>query len=282
MIDWGHEHISVRKQCALLGLPPSSLYYHARPDSELNLSLMELIDRKYLETPFYGSRRMTVFLRGQGYDINRKRVVRLMQTMGIEAIYPKPNLSRRNLEHRIYPYLLRGKEITRPNEVWSADITYVPMRSGFMYLVAIIDWFSRYVLSWRLSNDMGVEFCLEALMEAIDVNGIPSIFNTDQGSQFTSSAFVGAIESHGILVSMDGKGRALDNVFIERLWRSVKYEDVYLNGGYANGKEGQKRLGDYFRFYNYDRPHQSLEYRTPYTVHFMESDLVSGKPAVAL
>jgi putative transposase len=267
LVDWEHNSLGIKKQCELLGLSPGALYYQPRPESELNLSLMALIDRQYLNTPFYGSRRMTVVANNNGYDVNRKRVARLMKVIGIEAIYPKPNLSKRNPEHVVYPYLLRGRKIERPNDVWSADITYIPMKHGFMYLVAIIDWYSRYVLSWKLSNDLGVEFCLDALKDAIKYNGVPTIFNVDQGPQFMARDFIKEVESNGILMSMDGRGRALDNIFIERLWRSLKYEDVYLNGGYADGKEGYQRLRNYFRFYNYERPHQSLEYRTPFSVH---------------
>ena len=266
-IDWGHSDISIRKQCLLLGLSHGALYYEPRPESEMNLAIMALIDKQYMETPFYGSRRMTVVANNNGYDVNRKRVARLMDVMGIEAIYPKANLSKRRLDHKVYPYLLRDRKITRKNDVWSTDITYIPMKYGFMYLVAIIDWYSRFVLSWRLSNDLCTEFCLEALAEAFEMHGTPTIFNTDQGPQFTASAFVKMVEGNGVLMSMDGRGRALDNIFIERLWRSVKYEEVYLNGGYVDGREARQRLGKYFLFYNYDRPHQSLEYKKPFEIH---------------
>jgi putative transposase len=218
LVDPGHPEISVRRQCELLGLPRSTFYYQAVPESVENLALMRLIDEQYLRTPFYGSRRMHLWLRDQQHEVNRKRVQRLMRRMGLEAIYPKPKLSVGGVGHKIYPYLLRGVEVVRANQVWGTDITYVPMRHGFLYLVAVLDWYSRMVLSWRLSNSLDVQFCLEALEEALTI-GTPEIFNTDQGSQFTSEEFVGRLESAGVSVSMDGKGRALDNVFVERLWR---------------------------------------------------------------
>lgn len=227
---------------------------------------MRLIDEQYLKAPFFGSRKMTEYLRREGYQLNRKRVQRLMHLMGIEAIYPKPKTSQARLEHKVYPYLLRGLQITEPNQVWSADITYVPMPRGFLYLVAVIDWFSRYVLSWQLSNTLEGLFCLEALKAALQL-GRPTIFNTDQGVQFTAHAFTSCLEGHQIQVSMDGRGRALDNVFVERLWRSVKYEDVYLNA-YENGLALYKGLSSYFRFYNEERPHQSLGYLCPAEVHY--------------
>jgi putative transposase len=217
----------VRRQCELLGLARSSCYYEAIPESAENLRLMRLIDEQYLKTPFYGSRRMAWWLGTQEEAVNRKRVQRLMRSMGIEAIYPKPNLSKPDREHRIYPYLLRDVEASGVDEVWSTDITYVPMRRGFLYLAAVIDGFSRCVLSWRLSNSLEGSFCLEVLDEALS-GGRPKIFNTDQGSQFTANAFTGRLEDAGVAVSMDGRGRALDNVFVERLWRSLKYEEVYL------------------------------------------------------
>ena len=222
---------------------------------------MRQIDEQYLRTPFFGSRRMAVHL-----AVNRKRAGRLMRLMGLEAIYPRPKTTMRCAEHRVYPYLLRGVEVVRPNQVWSSDITYVPMACGFLYLVAVMDWYSRYVLSWRLSNTLDGGFCLEALEEALTIQ-TPEIFNTDQGVQFTARAFTGRLESAGVAVSMDGQGRAIDNVFVERLWRSVKYEEVYLKD-YQSGGEAEDGLGSYFRFYGEERPHQSLGYRTPAAVYF--------------
>jgi putative transposase len=209
---------------------------------------------------------MTVVLQNLGYRVNRKRVQRLMRLMGIEAIYPKPNTSKSTPGHRIYPYLLRGLAVERVNQVWSIDITYVPMRQGFLYLVALIDWHSRYVLSWRLSNTLDVSFCLEALQEALESFGTPEIFNSDQGSQFTSAAFTGVLLEHGVAISMDGRGRCLDNVFVERLWRSVKYEEVYLKA-YSDGLEAYRGIGAYLQFFNRQRPHQSLDYQTPEAVY---------------
>jgi putative transposase len=258
--------LSVRRQCELLGVNRSSVYYEPVPESELNLKLMRLIDEQYTRRPFYGSRKMTVWLQGQHQEVNRKRVQRLMRLMGIEAIFPTRNLSRRNPEHEVYPYLLRGLTIDRPNQVWATDITYIRMARGFLYLVAVMDWFSRYVLSWRLSNTLDTSFCVEALDEALTVYPQPSIFNSDQGSQFTAADFVGRLKQVGIQISMDGRGRALDNVFVERLWRTVKYEEVYLND-YEDGFDADGRLGRYFLFYNVERPHQSLSYRTPASVY---------------
>ena len=222
---------------------------------------MKLIDRQYLATPFYGARRIAAWLKNQGYRVNRKRVRRLMQVMGLKAIYRHPRTSQPAPGHKIYPYLLSGMEITRPNQVWAADITYIPMARGFLYLVAIIDWYSRYVLSWRLSNTLDDSFCVEALEEALR-KGRPDIFNTDQGAQFTGEAFTGLLQQHEVRISMDGKGRYSDNLFIERLWRTVKYEEVYIKA-YQNGRDARVGIGDYFRFYNTERPHQALGYRTP-------------------
>ena len=226
---------------------------------------MRLIDEQYTARPFYGSRRMTVWLNEQGEEVNRKRVQRLMRVMGLEAIYPKPRLSQAGKGHRIYPYLLRGVTVERRDQVWSTDITYVPMASGFMYLAAVIDWYSRYVIAWRLSNTLDGSFCLEMLEEALR-RGRPEVFNTDQGAQFTAAAFTGRLESAGVAVSMDGRGRALDNVFVERLWRSVKYEDIYIRG-YDTVPGLHHGLASYFAFYNDERPHQSLDYRTPAAVY---------------
>jgi putative transposase len=243
----------------------SSCYYEAVPESAANLALMRRIDEEYLRRPYYGSRRMTVWLRGQGEEVNRKRVQRLMRVMGLEAIYPKRRTSVPGAGHKIYPYLLRNLRVTRPDQVWGTDITYVPLRCGFLYLLAILDWYSRYVVSWRLSNTLDGDFCLEALEEALQ-KGRPEIFNSDQGSQFTSREFTGRLESAGVAISMDGRGRALDNVFVERLWRTVKYEEVYLHD-YATGVECYTGLAAYLRFYCEERPHQALAYRTPGAVY---------------
>jgi putative transposase len=255
----------VRRQCELLGLSRSSLYYEPVPEAPDNLRLMRIIDQEYTAHPFYGSRKMTRWLVQQGEAINRKRVQRLMRLMGLEAIYPKPKLSTPGRGHRIYPYLLRNVSIDRADQVWSTDITYVPLSSGFMYLAAIIDWFSRYVLAWRLSNTLDGWFCQEMLDEALS-RGQPEVFNTDQGVQFTAEAWTGRLELAGVAVSMDGRGRCLDNVFVERLWRSVKYEDIYLRG-YETVPQLIEGLGRYFPYYNEERPHQSLEYRTPGSVY---------------
>lgn len=257
--------IAMSRQCQLIGLPRSTLYYEPASETTENLMYMNLIDRQYTKTPFYGSRRMAVWLCQQGYEVNRKRIQRLMRIMGLEAIYPRPNTSAAVKAHRVYPYLLRDMEIIRPNQVWSTDITYIPMDSGFMFLVAVIDWFSRYVLSWRLSNTLDAAFCLEALDAALKL-GKPEIFNTDQGAQFTCNSFTGRLEQHGVKISMDGKGRALDNVFVERLWRTVKYEDIYLKN-YRTGVALHEGVGSYFRFYNRERPHQALDYKTPASVY---------------
>jgi len=261
VVDRKHPSLSVVCQCKLLGISRSGLYYKPAEISQEDLALMKLIDRQFLATPFYGARRMAVWLKNQGYRVNRKHVRRLMQVMGLKAVYRRPRTSKPAPCHKVYPYLLSGMEITRPNQVWAADITYIPMARGFLYLVVIMDWYSRYVLSWRLSNTLDAGFCVDALEEALR-KGRPDIFNTDQGAQFTSEAFTGLLEQHGIKISMDGKGRYSDNLFIERLWRTVKYEEVYLRA-YQDGKEARVAIGDYFRFYNTERPHQSLGYRTP-------------------
>lgn len=264
-IEPNHRELSIRRQCQLLGLNRSSWYRTPAGESAENLALMRMIDEQYLRTPFYGSRNMTFWLTQQGYVVNRKRVQRLMRIMGLEAIYPRPSTTRRNLEHRIYPYLLRDVAILRPNQVWSTDITYIPLARGYGYLTAVLDWYSRYVLSWELSRTLDGEFCLAALEQALAV-GSPEIFNTDQGSQFTSQAFTGRLERAGVAISMDGRGRALDNVFVERLWRSVKYEDVYLKE-YPSWESLTAGLGSYFTFYCHERPHQSLGNRTPAAVY---------------
>ena len=256
-----HPDLSLACQCALLGISRSSLYYQPTHAKVKDLELMTLMDRQYLKTPFYGSRRMSVWLRREGYLVNRKRVRRLMRVMGIEAIYRRPNTSRPSPENKVYPYLLRGLEVSGVNQVWMADITYIPMARGFLYLVAIMDWYSRYVLAWRLSNTLDADSCVDALEEALR-QGKPQIFNTDQRSQFTSEAFTSMLLEHGIRISMDGKGRYIDNIFVERLWRSVKYEEVYLKA-YQNVPEARAGIGAYLRFYNHERPHQALGYQTP-------------------
>jgi len=261
MVDRRHPSLSVVRQCILLDISRSGLYYQPKEISEEDLALMKLIDRQYLATPFYGARKIAAWLKKQEYGVNRKRVRRLMRTMGLKAIYRRPRTSQPAPGHKIYPYLLSGMKITRPNQVWASDITYIPMARGFLYLVAIIDWYSRYVLSWRLSNTLDAGFCIEALQEALR-KGKPEIFNTDQGSQFTGEAFTGLLEQYGVRISMDGKGSYNDNLFIERLWRTVKYEEVYLKA-YENGRDARACIGDYFRFYNTKRPHQALGYRTP-------------------
>jgi len=261
VVDRRHPSLSVVRQCKLLDISRSSLYYKSIGVSHDDLTLMKLIDRQYLATPFYGARKIAAWLKSQGQRVNRKRVRRLMCVMGLKAIYRRPRTSKPAAGHKIYPYLLSGLKITRPNQVWAADITYIPMARGFLYLVAIIDWYSRYVLSWRLSNTLDAGFCVEALEEALR-KGKPEIFNTDQGAQFTSEAFTGLLEQHGVRISMDGKGSYNDNLFIERLWRTVKYEEVYLKA-YPDGRDARISLGNYFRFYNTERPHQALGYRTP-------------------
>jgi putative transposase len=254
--------LSLRRQCQLLGLNRAALYYQAAAVDAYELELMALLDRQYLRTPFYGTRRMTAWLQTQGHAVNRKRVQRLMQRMGLAAIYQRPRTSRPASAHRIYPYLLRGLRIERVHQVWAADITYIPMARGFLYLVAVMDWVSRYVLAWRLSNLLDADFCIEALEEALR-QGRPEIFNTDQGSQFTGDGFTGVLRGHGVAISMDGRGRFADNIFVERLWRSLKYEEVYLRA-YENVAQARHGIAAYFEFYNHQRLHQALGYRTPH------------------
>ena len=261
LVEPDQPEISVRRQCDLLGVNRSVLYYEPVGESQENLMLMRLLDKEYTRHPFYGSRRLTAWLWTQGHEVNRKRVVRLMEVMGLEAVYPKPRLSQPGDGHKIYPYLLRNVEVTRVNQVWSTDITYIPMASGFVYLVAVMDWFSRFVLSWALSLTMELDFCLVALKRAFRW-GRPEIFNSDQGSQFTARRFTAELESRGVAVSMDGRGRCMDNIFIERLWRSLKYEEVYLRD-YPRVPDAQAGIGRWVQFYNQERLHQSLDYRTP-------------------
>jgi putative transposase len=261
LVDWDHADVSVRRQCELLGVNRAGLYYEPLGENEENVRLMRLMDEQYTRAPFYGSRKMTAWLVTQGFKVNRKRVSRLMALMGLEAVYPKPKLSQPGAGHKIYPYLLRGVAVERVNQVWSTDITYIRMAQGFVYLVAVLDWFSRFVLSWALSLTMEIDFCIEALKRALR-RGRPEIFNSDQGSQFTSEKFTAELEAKEIAISMDGRGRCMDNIFIERLWRSLKYEEVYLKD-YRSVTEARTGIETYFQFYNQERLHQSLQYRTP-------------------
>ncbi len=276
MVDREHPKLPIMRQCALLGVSRSSVYYRPRTASEEDLFLMGEIDRQYLETPFYGSRRMRAWLERRGIRVNRKRVQRLMRVMGLRAIYRKPGTSRSTPGAKVYPYLLSKASITRPNQVWAADITYLPMARGFLYLVAIMDWHSRYVVAWRLSNTLETGFCTEVLEEALG-KGKPEVFNTDQGSQFTSLEFTQVLQDRGVRISMDGRGRYSDNIFVERLWRTVKYEEVHLKA-YADAREAGRELGDYFRFYNHLRPHQALGYRTPAEVFHGELGVLEEEP----
>ena len=260
--------LSISRQCGLLGLSRASFYYEPAGETAENLAIMRLLDAEYTRHPFYGSRRMAAWLGTQGYSVNRKRAQRLMRLMGLEAIYPKPRLSVASKEHEKYPYLLTNVNIVRPNQVWSTDITYIRLREGFIYLVAVIDWYSRYVLAWETSNTLDSDFCVAALDAALQA-GCPEIFNTDQGCQFTSRLFTQHLKNRGIAISMDGRGRALDNIFIERLWRSLKYEEVYIKD-YDDVPCAVRSLGAYLRFYNHTRLHQALNYRTPHAVHHAE------------
>ena len=261
-----HNQLSISEQCNLLNIARSSFYYQSKGPSEEDLILARLIDEQYMKTPFYGSRRMTIVLQKLGYNVNRKRVQRLMRELGIEAIYPKPNLSKANSEHQVYPYLLKGLEINRSNQVWCTDITYLPVLQGHFYLVAIMDWFSRKVLNWRISNTLEVTFCVDSLEKAIAYYGTPKIFNSDQGSQFTANCFTDILKDKDIQISMDGKGRCYDNIFIERLWRSLKYELIYIKP-FVDGVHLLKEVNEWFKWYNDERPHQSLDYRTPDEVY---------------
>jgi len=262
VVEMNHPRLGVAWQCRLLGLCRSTFYYKTAGETPKNLALMKRLDEIFLDAPFFGARQMARMLRREGHWVNRKRVVRLMRKMGLEAVYRRPNTSRPHPEHKIFPYLLRDMAITRSNQVWCADVTYIPMRRGYLYFVAIMDWHSRKVLSWRLSNSMDASFCVEALSDALERYGTPEIFNTDQGSQFTSAEFVGVLENAGVRISMDGRGRWMDNVMVERLWRSLKYENVYLNA-YETGTEAKKGIGAWIDFYNARRPHSSLDGLTP-------------------
>jgi putative transposase len=264
-IEWQQPALSITRQCELVGVPRSTVYYEPVAVSAAELELMRRLDAQYTQTPFYGSRRMTAWLHTQGYVVNRKRVTRLLALLGLEAIVARRRLSTPASGHRIYPYLLRGVPIERVDHVWSTDITYIRLRRGFAYLVAVLDWYSRYVLAWELAPTLDTEFCVTALEAALR-QGRPEIFNSDQGAQFTSAAFTGRLEAAGVRISMDGRGRALDNVFVERLWRSVKYEEVYLKD-YAGFTDAARNLAVYFRFYNRERLHQPLGYQTPAAVY---------------
>ena len=268
MIDPNHNKNSVARQCELLNLSRSSYYYVSGKDDHYNQQLMNLIDEQYTRTPFYGVAKMTAWLHRQGHTVNQKRVRRLMRLMGLEAICPKPNLSKASPEHKKYPYLLKNMVIDHPDQVWASDITYIRMQQGFIYLVAIMDWYSRYVLSWEISITLNTGFCIDAMKRALQFSQ-PEIMNTDQGVQFTSTAFIGLLEDKNIRISMDGRGRAFDNIFVERLWRSVKYEEVYLHQ-YTTVPDARCHLERYFRLYNNERLHESLGYRTPYEVYFKE------------
>ena len=266
LIEDDHPRLSVSRQCELLDLSKGAYYYSPAEMDPFTIQLMDEIDRLNTNTPFYGSRRLTVCLKKLGYQVNRKRIQRLMRLMGLEAIYPKENLSKRRMDHKVYPYLLKDLQITCPNFVWSTDITYIRIGAGFIYLTAIMDWYSRYVLSWNMSNSLQSEFCITAMQDAFE-KAIPKIVNTDQGVQYTSKMFTDLLKEKQIKISMDSKGRAFDNIFIERLWRSLKYEEVYLKN-YQTVKEAEKSIKNYFNFYNHERPHQSLGYKTPGEIHY--------------
>jgi len=267
MIDPSESKLSIMSQCRLLNLRRSSFYYKPKPIKAEDLQLMRLIDEQYLKAPSWGSRSMRNHLRRLGYKINRKKVQRLMRLMGLEAVYPKPKTSRPHPQHKVYPYLLRELTIDRANQVWAADITYIPMNRGFMYLVAVMDWYSRKVLSWRISNTLDSDFCVQAVEEAVSRFGAPQIFNTDQGAQFTAAAFTDLLKSHNVSISMDGRGRVQDNIFIERLWWTLKYQYLYL-WSFTNGSELRQGLGQWFNFYNAERSHQALDNLTPDEVYF--------------
>ena len=279
MLEPDHDRISLRRQCDLLGLSRSTAYYRPCVENPASLALKEVIDRQYTKTPFYGTARMTAQLRRGGWRVNVKRVRRLMREMGLSAIYPKPRLSLSNQAHPKYPYLLRGVTVDRPDQVWCADITYIRLRGGFAYLTAVMDWYSRYVLSWELSNTLDATFCLEALERALAISQ-PEIFNSDQGAQYTGEAFTGRLKKANVQISMDGRGRVYDNIFVERLWRSIKYEEVYLHD-YQTVTAARIHLSNYFEFYNNERPHETLGYQTPHEVYYGTwAALVSASEAV--
>lgn len=266
MVEPKTQGLSVEKQCQLVGISKSNFYYKGKGESPFNLALMRIIDEQFLKTPFYGSRRMSNYLKREGLDVGRDRVRRLMKLMGLRAIYQAPRTSKRHPDHKIYPYLLRGLKIDRANQVWATDITYIPVQNGFLYLTAVMDWYSRKILSWKLSNTMDTSFCIEALEEAIEKYGKPEIFNTDQGSQFTSHEFTNVLKESEIKISMDGRGRWIDNVFIERIWRSLKYECIYLNA-YETGEEVRHGVREWVKLYNFERPHQTFGGHTPHEVY---------------
>jgi len=277
LIDTSHPDLSITRQCELLGVPRSSLYYRPKEETPFNLQVMRLIDEQYIRTPFYGVPRMTAWLRREGHRVNPKRIRRLMRLMGLEAVYPKPRLSQSHPQHRKFPYLLRDLSVTRPDQVWMTDITYIRLNKGFAYLVAILDWFSRYVVAWEMDITLETGFCLKALERALAL-GRCEIFNSDQGCQFTSSEFTARLEREEIRISMDGRGRVYDNIFVERLWRALKYEEVYLKA-YDNVFEALREIGRYFTFYNVERLHQSLGYQTPAEVYFGNRKAVGGASA---
>jgi putative transposase len=265
LIDFDSKEFSIRRQCDLLDLNRSTIYYNTKDISEEDLLYMNLIDEEFTRHPFYGTRRMTVYLNNLGHQVNRKRTQRLYQHMGLEAVYPKPNLSKKHPKHAIYPYLLKNLAIKHVDQVWSADITYVRLTKGFVYLFAIIDWYSRYVVDWEISTTLDADFCINTLSRVLEKSKC-NIFNTDQGVQFTSDGFTSLLKANQILISMDGRGRALDNIFVERLWRSLKYELIYLIE-LCSPNEARKKIGEYFQFYNTTRPHQSLDYKTPQQIY---------------
>jgi putative transposase len=271
MVEPGHPILPVGKQCALLSISRSSFYYTPKGETEMNLTLMRQIDEQFLETPFFGVRQMTWHLKNEGHPVNEKRIRRLMRLMGLMPIYQKPNTSRPAKGHKIWPYLLKGLRVGRPNQVWAADITYLPMRRGFLYLVAIIDWFTRKVLAWRISNTLEADFCVEALNEAVHKFGSPEIMNTDQGSQFTSFAWTDRLRRMGVRISMDGKGRFLDNIFVERLWRTLKYECVYLHA-WETGSQARAGIRKWMDFYNRKRPHTALGGKPPAVIYWQAID----------
>jgi putative transposase len=278
MVERVNPMLPISQQCRLLAVSRSSIYRDPAEASAEDLAIIALIDRHYLARPYYGSRRMAAWLATQGHHVNRKRVQRLMRLLGLVAIYQRPNTSKPAAAHKIYPYLLRGLAIERVNQVWCSDVTYIPMAKGFLYLVVIMDWVSRAVLAWRVSNTLGANFCVEALEEALSRYGRPEIFNTDQGSQFTSDDFTGTLKRHGVTISMDGKGRCMDNIFVERLWRSLKYEEVYLHA-YPTVAEAKAGIGAWLDFYNEERQHQSLGYRTPRQI-LQEGLWICGRSAL--
>ena len=277
MLEPGQDRVSLRRQCELLGLSRSTAYYRPREENPATLALKGRIDTQYTQRPFYGVARMTAQLRRDGWQVNPKRVRRLMRQMGLSAIYPKPRLSLSNQAHPTYPYLLRGVTVERRDHVWASDITYIRLRGGFVYLTTVMDWYSRYVLSWELSNTLDAAFCVEALERALSISQ-PAIFNSDQGAQYTSEAFTGRLKAAGVKISMDGRGRVYDNIFVERLWRTVKYEEVYLHH-YETMAEAWAGLARYFRFYNRERPHQSLDWRTPHEMYFGQQE-ATGDPEI--